>query len=149
MCSSDLAGITAIVEHEPVSTGSEAKLRGDVRRLEQKMAEHGVIFRSGSFQRGDGLARNDEDMRWRHGLDVPEGDDVFILEDDGGGDFLVADALEEGFAHTANHETHEADEREARICIEAQPFQAISQHFVSRNAGSYAFLSSTRGSRRK
>jgi len=94
-----LAGVAAVVEDEAVATFDKAELLGDGGGFYQKMAEDGVVIGRGIFEGGDRFAGDDEDVGGRHGFDVAEGDDVFVFVDDGGGDFFVADALEEGFAH--------------------------------------------------
>ena len=92
-----LAGVAAVVEDETVAASDEAEVFCDGGGFYQQMAEDGVVGRGGVFEGGNGFARDDEDMCGRHGLDVPKRDDVFVFVDDVGGDFFVADFLEEGF----------------------------------------------------
>jgi len=94
-----LAAIPAVVEDDAVAGFVETQFTGHRGGLEQQVAEQLLVFGPGVGQAGDVFLGNDEDMGWRFGIDVAEGQDQVIFEDDIGRDFAGDDFLEYILAH--------------------------------------------------
>jgi hypothetical protein len=125
-----LACIRAIVKDKAVTGLVESKLSRNFRRLQQKMTQNLMVGRCRFGDARDGLFRNDQNVRWRLGSDVPEGNDKFILVNDLRGDFARDDFFKQGLAHSwgefnretgttrkiKNHSTNSAQESPAVSC---------------------------------
>ncbi len=86
-----LAAIFALVDHEAVSIPQSELLGDDLGRVENP--EVVTRFRKGREALDFG-SRDDQDVDRGDGLDVPKGDDVFILIDDFSRDFSLDDSGE-------------------------------------------------------
>ncbi len=89
-----LAGVGAAVADDAEAAG-QSLLRGDLRADREAVArQRGVVviyFRDGS----DVLLRDDQDVRRRLGIDVPEGVAEFVLIDLCAGDLTGNDGAEQ------------------------------------------------------
>ncbi len=84
----------------PVVVGDEDALRGEARldRARDALGEQEQrpdLRRLEVHQRDDVRARDDEDVAGEQRADVEEGDVLFVLEDDFGGDLVGSDFTEE------------------------------------------------------
>ena len=73
------ATVATIVDDKAVTVRRETDLLGDFRSLQQQVAEHDVIFGRRLGDTGDGLTRDDEDVRRCLRVEVAEGDDVLVF----------------------------------------------------------------------
>lgn len=95
-----LPGFLAGVEHDPVSAVSDTLGGGDLVRLGDELVEQAI---SGAGQGGDirmMIARDHQDVRGRHGIDVAEGDDPLAVKHHRGRDLPGYDPTEEAVWHT-------------------------------------------------
>lgn len=90
-----LATIAAGVDHQPVTILGDAELFGDFSSGEQKMSEHGLVFRFGVGDRGNLFFGNDEDVLRSLWADVDERGAEIVLVDDLAFDFSVEDLCEQ------------------------------------------------------
>lgn len=95
-----LPRVLAIVDHQPIAQFGQPQLCGDGRCFYEQMAQHGMVCCFRILQLANGFTGNDQHMSGGHGLNVHEGDNVFVLIDDVGGNLAGYDAFEDGFAHT-------------------------------------------------
>ena len=86
-----LSGAFAVVGHQPVIF--QSLLASHLARDPEQVSEELLITRVHSRDIGARLARDDQDMGRGLGLNVPEGERLFVLVDDVGGNFLVDDLL--------------------------------------------------------
>ena len=93
--------VRPVVDHQPIPT-VEVQLLRHRGRLEQQVAEQLVIFRLCFADAGDGLLWDDENMRWRLGVDVTKSAHLIVLEYDLGGNLPRDDFFENGLAHSVS-----------------------------------------------
>jgi len=74
-----LAGVFAVVDHEPIAVG-ELELLGNAAPREHHVAQGGDVFFGRLADPDDVFFRNDQDVGRRHGTNVVEGDHVLIFE---------------------------------------------------------------------
>ena len=90
-------GLTAVragVDDQAVAVG-EVFGAGDFAGYLQEMAEDGFILWGRVGVAGDVIAGDDEDVRWRFGIDVVESEGSVVFVDLGGRDFSRSDFAEE------------------------------------------------------
>jgi hypothetical protein len=92
-------GVRPVVEDEAVTRFFQAEVPGDLGGFEEEMAEEGLVFGAGSGDAGDWFAGDDEEMDGGAGMNIMEGDDLFVLVGDFALDLAIGNFLEEGFAH--------------------------------------------------
>ena len=93
------AGVGAVVEDEAVAAFFQAEFLRDFGGFEQQMAEGLMIFGAGFGEARNRFPGNDQNMRRRLRIDVAEGDDLVVLEDDVRRNFAGDDFFKESFAH--------------------------------------------------
>ena len=96
------ATVRAVVEHEPVAARLQTELLRHGRRFEQQVAEDLMVLRPGFGEARDGFLRHDQHMRRGLWIDVTEGADQVVLENDLRRDFARDDFFKQGFAHAAS-----------------------------------------------
>ena len=92
-------GVRAIVENESKPCLIEAELPGDLAGFEQQMTENLVVFRLCLRDAWNGLLGHQQNVRGGLGLDVPKGEHLVVLKNDGGGNFPRDNFLKQGLAH--------------------------------------------------
>ena len=91
-----LAAIPAVVDDEAIACFGDPATPGHFRGSHHEVAEEGRIVRAGFADSGDGTLRDQDDMDGGLGLDVPEGEQEVVLENNVCGDVACDDALEQG-----------------------------------------------------
>ena len=94
-----LAGVAVGVEDRPKSAGRDAAGLRDQRGASHHLADELVVVGGEIVERRDVPPRHDEDVGRRLRIDVVEGDDALVFEDDGGVDFVIHDRAEEARRH--------------------------------------------------
>jgi len=94
-----LTSVAVAVQDRPVPALGVAVLLGQCGRAADHHADKVVVVRSQIVQRRDVLARNDEDMKRRLGIDVLERDKILVLVDELTGDRASDDLTEQAIAH--------------------------------------------------
>ena len=93
------AGVGTVVEDETVAAFFQAEFLRDFGGFEQQMAEGLMIFGAGFGEARTWFLGNDQNVRRRLRLDVAEGDDQVVFEDDVRRDFAGDDFFKQSFAH--------------------------------------------------
>ena len=104
-----LASIRAIVDHEAEAGFMNPFRTGHISCDQQQMAENGCILRLGKSNAGDRLARHDQNVDRCLGGNITEGHAKIILMDDGGGDLLITDFLEQRLLSHALEDCHDRE----------------------------------------
>ena len=89
-----LAAVVSCVDDGAV-TFVEALLAGDFSDCREQMAQQRRVFWGGVGERGDVLARYDQDMHGRVRMNVGEGDALVVFVHASGGDGAIDDFAEE------------------------------------------------------
>jgi len=89
------APVRTVIDHEAVPVG-QTQLFGDLRGLEQQMAEKLVLVRTGLGDAGNMLLGNNQHVRRGLRIDVAEGEHEVVLVNNVGGDFARGNFLEQG-----------------------------------------------------
>ena len=93
-----LAGLIAVVDHQPEVVADPALTRDLADRLQQAAAKRLIVEVREPL---DVLPGHDEDVEWGAGEDVVDGYDVVVLVDHGRGDLAGHDATEQAVVHAA------------------------------------------------
>ena len=96
------AGVGAVVDDEAVAGFVEALLFGDVAGGEEELAEELTVAFAGGADAGDDALRDDEDVDGGLRVDVADGEDLFVVAHDVGGDLAGGDAFEEGHVSSSS-----------------------------------------------
>ena len=96
-----LAGIGAAVGDDAI-TACKTFLGGDDRNGPEAFGQVPVRETGGIIQRGDVLLRDDQHMRRRLGIDIPESVDILVFIDFGRRDLSLHDFTEEAVFHFDN-----------------------------------------------
>ena len=91
--------ILSIINHQPVTALRQAKLFGDLRRLQQQMSEHLLVRARRLGNTRDRLLRNDQHVRRRRRFDILQGEHLIIFINDRRGNFARGNFLKKRFAH--------------------------------------------------
>lgn len=86
--------IGAIVDDQAVAGFVNSQLGGHFGGLEEQMTEQAMIFGGRFREAGHNFFGDDQDMSWRLGIDVAEGEGEVVLEHNCGRDFARDDFLE-------------------------------------------------------
>jgi len=93
-----LAGVVAVVHHQPEIVG-DASLTCDLPHRLEKLAAQGLVVELREL--GDVPSGYDQDVEWRARKDVVDRHDVIVLIDDRRGDLSGHDATEQAVVHAA------------------------------------------------
>lgn len=99
----DLACIWAVVGDDPVAGFSDSSLRCHLLDGTEQMADQGCISSRDLMNGRNVLLRNDQQMNWRHWVDVLEGQHMVVLKDLGGRDLPPDDLAKETVGRQTNH----------------------------------------------
>ena len=88
-----LAAVIVRVDDGAITAGREPFRLGDLRRHREEFGYDTEVIHV--VQRRHVMPGNDEDVRWRLRVDVPERQTLLILGNNRGGYFLAYDAAEE------------------------------------------------------
>jgi hypothetical protein len=94
-----LSGKPVAVEDGPVAALRMSVLRGNERGPSHQLTYDPVVGLIEIVQRRDVAPRDDEDMQRRLWIDVADGNDAFVLMDEGAGDVASYDLAEETIGH--------------------------------------------------
>lgn len=94
-----LAGVPAVVDDQPISTGFKAKEPGYLRCLEHQVTQHRLILSDGLTQPRNGTARHDQNMDRGLGANIVEGSDEVVLVYHSSWHLTGKDSLKQGLAH--------------------------------------------------
>ena len=98
------AAIRAVINDEAVAGFIELALASDPLGGYEKMSEEGMILGGDGTMAGVMFFWNDKNVDGCLGGEITEGEDVFILVENIGGEFAVDDAFEDGFGHRASYQ---------------------------------------------
>ncbi len=89
-----LAAVRAVIDDDPEAVGPE--FVAEFSRHTEEMAEKCAVLFGCFADAGDGLARDDQQVRWRLRVDIPNGHAEVVLMLKGSRDFPGHDFLKEG-----------------------------------------------------
>ncbi len=98
------AAIRAIIDDESIASFFELAQTGNPLGGDKEMSEEGMILGRDGAVAGVMFFWNDKNVDGCLGGEITEGEDVFILVENIGGEFAVDDAFEDGFGHRASYQ---------------------------------------------
>jgi len=98
-----LPPVVARVDHCPVATVRDALASGDLGGEKQRLPQEVTVRVTDGIEGRHVLPRDDQDMQWRLGTNVPKRDEAFALVDEIGRNRAAGNLAEQtiGIAHIA------------------------------------------------